>query len=1781
LQGNEADVMAAITGIPFAKDSAEAVKLVDQAAALLNAWEPKQNDEGMLTLWVEFWTRLGRQCLNKPLNPNEGAKYALMCGIKGLGKVDAPTPKFASPERMRWRGACHALCGEVFAKLVDPQKQEKESLIKLRKMSVEQFERCCEYATITRNLSLAAFGANSLWNVAMPLMHSADTRQLLISPILRATRALACAKYSEDPFFFVGLYRSLFECYSDTGRWDEIHQMLNEAFAAIPTSHHRRLWALRMLALSRQGKNVLVAMGKMKETQAKAQAGIWLVLANASKRQADQLNAYMKATEILQDAEQPDVVEVRLQFADWLLRNGFDASTAQEQLASAADMLLELEDDSEDEDEESPADPYLAGLDGSTSASDADWMSQSDTKSFTGRSQRSSRRGSQASPSEAGRRRARGGSGRSTTGRSRRGSIAGSKAGSPRSSRSSAKGSRRSRMGSRASSRSRRSSVASKQSKMKKAEEDDELTNQLYSRHYEALCRIFATRARLEQGGGLHSSLLAACHFAVRFFASTVDLANLSAQSLGATASEVPMGTRTSFSMRKTAKKDDGELAKILPPFRTPVHLPDWAHEDRWPWAPGGKLAEVLARAEQAEVLDKVVCTWAGHSDAFARPEITFQMLTQLEDDLEDHGYHLQMLPVLALHLQLAEALENEHVKAAVACLVRMRLSRVAAACRLRDAAEAAAKRWAEAIREVPGTFGAFEEEREQVRSQRAGRGAAGSLEPDWLDEPAKGSQRPRVRSPWPCSELKAYEVWALLSRECLLHGELWSATTLADEAIKHATDHGDQRTLRDLWITKAKLARAEGKDAAVIKSLEGLSAADVEQAMEVAMLMSDAYRRKGQVAQADVVLADTLRALDRSLQTSLAPDAPPRAKIVQARAVLRGRQVLAALSRLRAAPVPSMDWLADLRSAFAKQQELCAALQESALYCTRLRATIAFSRGLAELIDARRQELFRDPANAGVLTLGHLADFATQLSEALVAARPARDALLSNAVPVEGVHGEGAGEVSLPAEVLAAHLDVWTARALALKRQLAAVVRAERLRSMGGEGGPAEAGSMFSLTPNPGGSRSSSPQDKLDEATRLARSVELWLEEVDQSVTAESREKRVAREMTDVESSLGLVANAATVMRSAAPDDVPATRIEAIVELGRLQLETALAGKLPGSRWDPPVNDPYEYQGMEIAERYSNVLCDRNPTAVAAVEAVAEEGQEPKVPEPVSLQDAMDDVAKTTLCEAATAAVAAKRFASAARAFKPLALEAYGLERPDATVEFLLWLQSVEVCARAEEFFAELLPEDHAERVQLQALRELEDCWPQPRLLSAYQATERRLQLESPFFQKLQLSDLPPVSELVLSNVPPGTLIVTLQVHDSFLYMGAVCSPPADPDAEARAAKLQHVATRVAVREMEVHACVQKLSELNLAIEKELISSVEVDAQLSAQYFEILGQVDRHLIEPLVKDLVTNFWPWGLGVEHPNNPKQLLLLPDSFIWPLPLERVPSLLRLFPAPGYGALARDFSLHLTALRARTTPPCPKPASTVLLTDPFNEDALRPGDDPKAETLCALHKRLLDTKVIGSGERSICGKMLTPSSNDVKGMLADSTNFLSLGFGRFFTTMHARHLVAQDLRHVKVFALFMRAQNDCAFRRQTKADSMKSLRQQAMENTYGTPLISAFRGVQTSIQVGAPVPVNLSMRCLETFARSIQAGKPVAKGLEEVLTLMIDDPSKRYARSLEGGVVPGVAPVDPKKGAPAPAESAEPLLPPHTRTAYFVVGLAWQPTEADAPVATKKK
>ena len=90
---------------------------------LLSCWPHSIYDH----LWLVLW-ELGGGTGNRP--SQFGPRFLPVSSVR----LEQTVP-----------GACHGLCGEVFAKLMDPHRQEKESLLKLRSMSVAQFEHCCEY----------------------------------------------------------------------------------------------------------------------------------------------------------------------------------------------------------------------------------------------------------------------------------------------------------------------------------------------------------------------------------------------------------------------------------------------------------------------------------------------------------------------------------------------------------------------------------------------------------------------------------------------------------------------------------------------------------------------------------------------------------------------------------------------------------------------------------------------------------------------------------------------------------------------------------------------------------------------------------------------------------------------------------------------------------------------------------------------------------------------------------------------------------------------------------------------------------------------------------------------------------------------------------------------------------------------------------------------------------------------------------------------------------------------------------------------------------------------------------------------------------------------------------------------------------------------------------------------------------------------------------------------------------------------------------------------------
>ena len=76
--------------------------------------------------------------------------------------------------------------------------------------------------------------------------------------------------------------------------------------------------------LSKLGKNVLSAISNMKESNASLMAKVWVRLARSSSNALEQHSAYNKAIEILRKEESVEVVEVLIEYSEWMHRHRYD-----------------------------------------------------------------------------------------------------------------------------------------------------------------------------------------------------------------------------------------------------------------------------------------------------------------------------------------------------------------------------------------------------------------------------------------------------------------------------------------------------------------------------------------------------------------------------------------------------------------------------------------------------------------------------------------------------------------------------------------------------------------------------------------------------------------------------------------------------------------------------------------------------------------------------------------------------------------------------------------------------------------------------------------------------------------------------------------------------------------------------------------------------------------------------------------------------------------------------------------------------------------------------------------------------------------------------------------------------------------------------------------------------------------------------------------------------------------------------------------------------------------
>ena len=350
-------------------DEKTKVEMLRKGIDILKGYKVNFNDESTLELSSELWYKHGVNLY--ALNNNMCYKLALLCAdncVKTYDNVDiAKKRNNISLTLQKWYCLGFLLYGDCLLKLVDNEKQERLSQIQLYFKGIEKILTCAKIAEKAKQYYVILQAMKSFYSIVINVIDQPQNREqlcpkfLALHSILMANKAGGQILYSDSEFLL--LFFSLFcHCINETKNWSLGEKIISEAIKIIPSNYQHFLLEHKLFYYSKQGKSFLQninsgpsqgSSGGDKDVLTKAK--LFTKLARSSTNKSDQFDAYNKAIELLKSDQNIYVCNVIFELSSWLYKNNYPFSDVEENLNTAADILLEIEaifEDDEDLDEE-------------------------------------------------------------------------------------------------------------------------------------------------------------------------------------------------------------------------------------------------------------------------------------------------------------------------------------------------------------------------------------------------------------------------------------------------------------------------------------------------------------------------------------------------------------------------------------------------------------------------------------------------------------------------------------------------------------------------------------------------------------------------------------------------------------------------------------------------------------------------------------------------------------------------------------------------------------------------------------------------------------------------------------------------------------------------------------------------------------------------------------------------------------------------------------------------------------------------------------------------------------------------------------------------------------------------------------------------------------------------------------------------------------------------------------------------------------------------------------
>jgi hypothetical protein len=343
------ECFANVEAASLAKDEKSKLEPLKKGFDILKNIKINVDDEASCEINAELWYKYGIQYFQ--INTNASYKFALACAdncVK-LHKSDD-----ISLDLQKWYSVGYLLYSDCLFKLLDKDRQERESQIQLIITAISKLIKSAKLAERAKNYNIILQTLRAMYSLVILIIEQPQCRVDLIKHFVEMHKIVlnnrVAAIYSDSEFMLL-LYTLFFLCINEKKDWELGEQIVTESFKIIPNNLHQFLLEYKFFYYSKLGKNFMDSLSSLDDKDVTTRAKIYLKLARSSTNKTDQYNSYLKAIEILKADENIFIADVLYETASWLYKNDYPIQEVEEYFLQAADVILEIEPIFEDDED--------------------------------------------------------------------------------------------------------------------------------------------------------------------------------------------------------------------------------------------------------------------------------------------------------------------------------------------------------------------------------------------------------------------------------------------------------------------------------------------------------------------------------------------------------------------------------------------------------------------------------------------------------------------------------------------------------------------------------------------------------------------------------------------------------------------------------------------------------------------------------------------------------------------------------------------------------------------------------------------------------------------------------------------------------------------------------------------------------------------------------------------------------------------------------------------------------------------------------------------------------------------------------------------------------------------------------------------------------------------------------------------------------------------------------------------------------------------------------------